>query len=165
MVQYNTQAEAFSEPRSRGKKKLKEINRHLTIIDHSSTEKKKKKNDSFRKLWQHRWPNTSQAHNLHFIPPPSHRLRFVGPGGPYLWYLRRQAKAWSFFSNVTRALCFVVDIFSCCNRNKPNIENTATYTPASERSFDGRGGGWIVNNCSPKWRWIAVDIYRAASAR
>ena len=24
---------------------------------------------------------------------------------------------------------------------------------------------WIFNNYSPKWRWIAVDIYRAASAR
>ena len=24
---------------------------------------------------------------------------------------------------------------------------------------------WIVYNYSPKWRWIAVDIYRAASAR
>ena len=24
---------------------------------------------------------------------------------------------------------------------------------------------WLVNNYSLKWRWIAVDIYRAASAR
>ena len=23
----------------------------------------------------------------------------------------------------------------------------------------------LLNNYSPKWRWIAVDIYRAASAR
>ena len=24
---------------------------------------------------------------------------------------------------------------------------------------------WIVNNYSPKWRWLAVDIYRAAKRR
>lgn len=35
----------------------------------------------------------------------------------HLWNLRRQASACSFFSNVTNALCFVVDIFNCCNKH------------------------------------------------
>ena len=39
----------------------------------------------------------------------------------YLWNFRLQAKACSFFSNVTKALCFVVDIFNCCGKEKKKI--------------------------------------------
>ena len=39
-----------------------------------------------------------------------------------------------------------------------------SYDVASIKTIDAHNVR-IINNYSPKWRWIVVDIYRAASGR
>ena len=47
------------------------------------------------------------------------------------------------------------------------IKRVVNYTDLEKLSHIIEHGlrGFIVNNYSPKWRWIAVDIYRAAKRR
>ena len=43
-------------------------------------------------------------------------------------------------------------------------DNSETYVTACPViAFAGNFCWWIFNNYSPKWRWLAVDIYRAAN--
>ena len=51
---------------------------------------------------------------------------------------------------------------ACGCRKESNLKKMTTVEP---RYLELSRVSRIVNNYSPKWRWIAVDIYRAASAR
>lgn len=67
-----------------------------------------------------------QAITIQALPPAWVYTKEYGQNkqATYLWNLRRQANACSFFSNVTKALCFVVDIFNCCEfKEKSSSKN------------------------------------------
>ena len=69
----------------------------------------------------------------------------------------RQQSFWKFFT-----LSNVLDLGWCLSNKWKH--HSSLYSPCVK---DGElskqaAAGWIFNNYLPKWRWIAVDIYRAA---
>ena len=50
--------------------------------------------------------------------------------------------------------------FSRLEYKEPNNFQLVTYSKVGQHYLLSNCG--LINNCSPKWRWLAVDIYRAA---